>query len=231
MNFLDALTADDMAKSLPIKSLLENSLYYPGCGFDGTVIKYVNTTVPQWGITSYVYCDYGISEQALEERQDTFRGYNILGSRQVDVNELIPNGWTPVLPPGINPQAYLFNKNNWEAPYARWIVYERSREVGEEHGPRRFSLLYLGGEGVATYQALYWTNNLTAKAVAVFEHGWGGNWTDFGAPHGPLEWVLKTNLAGIPGYIYYNQDDLQWKCYELLHRGRDFTIWRRQIPC
>jgi hypothetical protein len=24
--------------------------------------------------------------------------------------------------------------------------------------PERFSLLYIGGEGVATYQALYWTH-------------------------------------------------------------------------
>jgi hypothetical protein len=41
------------------------------------------------------------------------------------------------------------------------------------HGPARFSLLFVGGEEVATYQALYWGNKVTATTIAIVQLGTG----------------------------------------------------------
>jgi len=51
----------------------------------------------------------------------------------------------------------------------------------ESYNPKRFSLLYIGGEGVATYQALYLSNRIKPKIVTVINPGtgFGLNWTDF----------------------------------------------------
>ena len=52
-------------------------------------------------------------------------------------------------------------------PFATWMVFERLPEFGEDHGPKRFSLLYLCADGVATYQALYWTHGVHPRAIAI----------------------------------------------------------------
>src|SRR5674476_982995 len=50
-------------------------------------------------------------------------------------------------------------------------VYERLEKFDDNFGPLKFSLLYIGGEGVATFQALYWAKKKTAKAVAIIQYG------------------------------------------------------------
>ena len=34
---------------------------------------------------------------------------------------------------------------------AHWVVFERNADRGEEHGPERFLLLFVCGEGLATF--------------------------------------------------------------------------------
>jgi hypothetical protein len=53
--------------------------------------------------------------------------------------------------------------------FALWAVLERTPEFDLNHGPDRFSLLYFGAEGVATYRALYRSNRATPAAAAVIQ--------------------------------------------------------------
>jgi hypothetical protein len=106
-------------------------------------------------------------------------------------------------------------------PFMQWVVYERDACRDESHGLKRFSLLYIGGEGVATYQALYWSNRQRPKAMAIIQPGtgFGLNWTDFREQGNPLNWVVKNNPAGTPDLIYYGgynraYDDFSWEEYE-----------------
>ena len=71
--------------------------------------------------------------------------------------------------------------------------------------PRKIFLLYIGGEGVATFQALFWTNNISPKALGIIQPGtgFGLNWTDFRDTNGSLAWVVNNNPAGQPDLIYY----------------------------
>jgi hypothetical protein len=225
---------------LPLNELLDNSFYYPSSHFDGGVIKYYSKE-----IQSFIYCDYGVGKNNLLNELDTFYGYNIVGSRPVKKEELIPSGWKMEIPPNIDMQRYYMHKNFIKSPFAYWAVYERKPEFDKNHGRKRFSLLYIGGEGVATYQALYWANKKSAKALAIIKpgHGFGGNWANFERQDGPLGWVVLNNKSGQPDIIFYLGDNLDWEGFKLIETispyyfGADndheppsgeVTIWKRE---
>lgn len=220
MNFFESLSKEEIEKGqLPHKNILWNSLFYPSSGFDGGVIKDCNTLARQREIFSFIYCDYTAGKIALHEAQSTFRGYHVFASRQVKKDELIPRGWKPKLPPDFDLERYESYKDLWQ-PFCTWIVYERDLNESEDHGPKRFSLLYIGGEGVATYQALYWSNKFVPTALAIIQpgDGFGFNWTSFGDEKGPLAWVVNQNPAGTPDIIYFGGIgkgySMTWKKYK-----------------
>lgn len=223
MGYLSQLSAADiLEKPVPLRELLVGSLYYPSSGFDANVIRYCNTTGRELDIDSYVYCDYGISEEDLMGEAHNFLGYHILASRPLTYKELLPHGWDVQIPPGISRQRYTQYSNAWR-PFARWIVYERDSDYAEDHGVARFSLMYLGTEGVATYQALYWMNKTYPKALAIIQpgHGFGLNWTDFTKPNRPFAWIIYNNPHGLPETLFYggvggrpDYDDLEWPGYQ-----------------
>lgn len=242
MSFLETLTANDISNGpLPIDGILKNSLYYPACEFDRNFVRLCNTDKRDLGIISYIYCDYPIGKDRFLEKQNTFHGYGIFGSRSVDPKELVPNGWTLKLLPGMHSEDYLKYKRYWQKPFAIWTVYQRDANRGEEHGPKRFSLLYLCGEGVATYQALYWSNRKTPRALVIWHPGtgFGLNWTDFRHRKGPLAWVVNENQAGIPEFVFHDSsarshEDFHWDNYCLdpittnLGMMEELLVYRRK---
>lgn len=227
MSTLEKLTREHITKGpLPIRSLLHNSLYYPSCGFDGGVIKDCNTHARALKISSFIYCDYATGKDAFMSEQNTFNGYHIFADRPVAQDELTPNGWQPIIPPGFTLRDYARYRDMWK-PFAHWTVYERDDDRSDIHGPLRFSLLYIGGEAVATFQALYWSNKLAPLGLAIIQPGtgFGLNWTDFRESGKPFEWVIRQNPDGQPVWIWYGgygngYEDLNWA---------DFTREQRLI--
>lgn len=222
---------------LPLMELLENSFYYPCSEFDGGVVKHNSRE-----IQSFIYCDYAISEEDLISHLTEFFGYRVLGHRSVSKEELIPSGWKMQIPPDVNIEEYYRYQNSFKPPFAHWIVYERLENFDDSHGSKRFSLLYIGGEGVATYQALYWSNKKTAKALGIIQPGtgFGLNWTDFRKEDGALGWVVLKNSYGTPEIIFYGgmgngEYALNWTNYqyagEILPYYRNsgrVTIWEKK---
>lgn len=205
-DILNELTPETIAHGeFPVRALLYNSVYYPASAFDGGVIRDCNVNRKDWEILSFVYCDYMETEEALH-LTDTPRGYRLLGERQLKEEELVPNGWTPELPPNLNTQRYQYTVRHFanRRPFATWMVFERLSEFGEDHGPKRFSLLFLCADGVAAYQALYWTHGVHPRAIAIIQPGtgFGGNWTDFFKKDDSFYWTVSHNPAGMPDYVY-----------------------------
>lgn len=241
MNYLDNLTADKITNdNLPLTEILANSYYYPACAFDGQLVKHAPNDV-----VNFVYCDYAKDEVALLRnlQNHRFNGYSILGQRSIKQEELVPNGWQPQLPPNFSTTAYAEIRNNARTPFAKWLVFQRQAGFDDTHGPMKFSLLYVGGEGVATYQALYWTNQIVPKAVAIIQaHGFAGNWTDFIDTDGHLFWVLHNNPSGVTNMIYYGgvgngyRNEFRWPYYEFGYLINSYyqdntgeaTVWRRK---
>jgi hypothetical protein len=239
MNKIDSLSKNEILNGqFPLEDLLKDSFYYPSSGFDGGVVKFFAKE-----FQSFIFCDYATGEEELLRQLNTFRGYRLLGNRSLQQDELVPNGWTMQAPPNFDIKKYYKYKDAFKKPFGHWAVFERIEDFDENHGPKRFSLIYIGGEGVATYQALYWSNKTTAKALAIIQPGtgFGLNWTDFGSSNGALAWVVMNNLFGKPDTIIYggigdSYNDFDWSEFQFERRIRPYyggktgevTIWKRK---
>jgi hypothetical protein len=125
-------------------------------------------------------------------------------------------------------------------PYCSWSIFQRGEDVPSIHGPPRFSLLYLCADGVAAFQALYYANSASPKAVAVIQPGtaFGGNWTDFDDPSGIFARTVFGNPKGSPQILLNggrgNRDFFREPCWpsytELIcfldkSRGGSIGVW------
>ena len=200
--FLESLTeAQIKDEPLPLRLLLWNSVYYPASGLDGGVIKYCNTLGRDMGIRSFVYCDNNTNEAELcENVADHFRGYTIFSHRSVSVWEL---GVKHLSMEPIDDRAKNKHLTPEGEPFCHWFIIERDSDFGDEHGPKRFSLLYLCCEGVTAYVQLYSQNEIVPKALAIIQPGtgFGGNWTDFRDYDAHLSFVLR-HIPYMPRYIF-----------------------------
>lgn len=176
----------DANNSLPLQDILADSLFYPAAGVDGSPVRHAKLL----GVNSFVYVDTITSEGKLDETfiLEPFRGYQIFGQRGLVKEDLIPNGWAPRLPESFDQglmEQYNFtmrltNANPLTA-FATWFILKRDQELDDTHGPESFSFLYIRGEGVATYQALYIEQKILPSIVAIIRPGtgFGGNYGDF----------------------------------------------------
>ena len=207
--WLANLTSSSMQNStFPLRELLEDSLYYPCSGLcDGRPIEHLGGN-----IVSFLYVDNGHSEEdfMIKLRTTGFLGYHVLETRKVTKKDLTPNGWQsrlPTLEDDENPSL-----NDEVRPFFIWTVLERMCNYPENHGPVRFSFLYLCSDAVATFHALYLTNEIAPKAVAIIRPGW--SWTDLKARNRIFaKSVLDSNPGGCPEYLLSDSEIPCWPEY------------------
>jgi hypothetical protein len=134
----------------PLHKLLRDSLYYPCSAFDGDPVKHLAGNV-----LSFVYADnlYSCGQLLAELENRGFRGYDPLSApRSVEPQELTAADW------------------NWPEPFfCIWSVFQRREGCDPNHGPKRFSLLYICSEAARTFRALYIENRVAPRAVAVIQ--------------------------------------------------------------
>jgi hypothetical protein len=181
--WLNCLTTDKIENAeFPIKEVLSGSLFYPAAGIDGSPIRH-------WviGVDSFIYVDALASKTDYLEKikNNAFKGYGLLAQRVLTKPDLTPQGWLPMKPKSLETDSYnkcvadLMADNT--GPFAIWAVFERLSDYSENHGPTRFSLLYIRGEACATYQALFVANRLLPRVICLIRPGtgFGGNFSNF----------------------------------------------------
>ena len=213
---------------LPITEVLQGSVFYPASAMDGRPVQYLA------GFShSFVYTDWYTSQKSLEGDLDTFRGYRVVGSRQVTKEELCFRPFQPILPEPTDEGRFLIGtlpateeelhfkslrpilpnhsvrysyRPNPETdlyPFALWAIYERHDGYTDEHGPERFSLLFIGGEGAATFQSLYYSNQCAPSVIALIKcAGHWGDWHSFYESKGVFARSVMQNQYGTPDYIF-----------------------------
>lgn len=166
--------------SFNVKEVLKDSLYYPSSEFDGDPIKYF-----MGNVYSFVYVDYGVSRENLLNELETkgIYGYHIIHQEPIYQDQLRASTYrnkSLPKPRGLRNLREHF-QNYIQPPFCEWIVFERNADKTDRFNPKRFSLLYLCAEGVATYQEIYVKNGIKPKIIAIIQpgHGFGMNWTDF----------------------------------------------------
>lgn len=196
---------------VPMDDLLKDSLYYPACRTDGRPIRLCNTLWRNLGINSFVYCDFDVSEEEFLWDTRTVLGYHVLGHRSLRKEEYIPKDWRlEMVPAGASSvpgarsrywDSFLGTKDG-PAHFAHWVVFERNSDRGEDHGPERFSLLFVCGEGLATFQQLYCSRGLAPRMLCFIQcWGFAGNWTNFTGVGAPFHQTLRKYRECIPEWL------------------------------
>lgn len=185
---------------LPLRSLLEDSLFYPASGFDGNPVQLLGGNV-----LSFVYADCGFCEngsfyenflKALTGQGQTskFLGYSMIAGRGVDRSEIVDMEWVPSV--GFPPTHPC---HEWESrAFAHWSVWKRDEYRDENHGPLLLSLLFLGWEALAAFKATY-VDRVAPKIIAIIQPGGGG--ASLKADDGQFKHMVMTNRAGVSEYL------------------------------
>lgn len=196
---------------LPLREILTRSMFYPACGLDGRGVQYFAGAVH-----SFVYVDFTCRREDVLKNLNTFKGYRLVFAKDIDQSNLGIKSFEPH-------QNILSDNNRFNNDYhpyfsyAIWAVFERLEEFGPEHGPERFSFLYIGGEAVSVYWSLYWRRRMMPFAITLIRcDGFTGNWTSFLNDKGELaSLVMFSERWRSPKYLFCG------------HGGRDARApWR-----
>ena len=207
-------------------AMLERSVYYPASGLDGNPLERLGAH-----FASFVYADYDARFDAASVRKEllSVEGYRVLGDRVLSRDEADVTAWTHA--PGF--------AGRLGRPFAQWAILERLPTFDDRHGPRRLSFLFLGADGVAAYEGLYAANGLAPAVLAIVHPGtgFGGNWTDFADPRGPLCDAVLGGGRPAPRYLYSHASGAgtaPWPAYDhhvaALHAAANIHLWGRQSP-
>lgn len=253
MSYIDDLHADNLTLQFNLSALLENSVFYPASGIDGIDIECLTQS---HSYASFIHVDYTTArDTVVAAMTHHFRpvGYELMGGTVIPITQeqLTPDGFTPhFTPPNVHERARLqrdfirraFNGQSLRRPFALWAVFELSPLLTAKKGKiKRFSLLHLGGEAVATFDALYLNRAINPSAVVISNpgEGYGDNWTLFTNPSFRLHVMMLDNVsqgATMPRHIFTNMTNgptapCFWPGYHFegtCHAGSHNVIYRYQ---
>lgn len=194
----------EVPQQFPLSNILEDSVFYPASAFDGDPVK-----VLSGAYFSFVYVDYSYGRDRLsaELQQSGFLGYRQLFRRSVSEHELAPNGLAYVVSPTrdeLRRTTEMYNQYaRADQAFCEWIVFEREALRGPDHGPERFSLLYLLADGAAAYQALFRANATAPAVLALVQpgHAFGRNATNYFETGGLMHRSVTFSSSAYPKYL------------------------------
>lgn len=196
----------------------EKTVFYPGSGCDGHPVALFGGS---HATHSFIYADYGTSaKRIIEELKDpttSFHGYDLFDVLELNEKDIVPNGWRPTLAyENLKHRIKDINKFATEK-FAFLAVLERKYTFDERHGPERLAILFLGADGIASYDAIYCQPSIFEPpfAILIEDHGFGGNYDSFGS--GSLLERISNSAKIFPKYILTNNSDRLWHSYEDLN--------------
>ena len=187
-------------------------VYYPGSGTDGHAVKCFGST---HSAHCFVYADYMVEQSRIEaellhsspQNSRCFLGYHSLARIQLAENDLTPDGWKsqgdsmhkPLQTPRVTPYGFL-------------EVLERDDNLNDTHGAYRLAILFLGADGIATYDALFCQQKgISPFAAFIQDHGFGGNDDKFGGG-GMLEKLAAQDNV-FPRFLMVAENSKPWAGY------------------
>ena len=188
------------------------TVYYPGSGDDGQPVELCALS---HAAHSFIYVDQAVDRdtllERLNDREKGFRGYAIVHQESVSGDVLRPSGWTSHVSEE-EARASAHFRDSFVEPFGWFVALDR-QGGGEGHGPRRLAILFIGGDGIASYDALYCQRDGTPPAflAVIQDHGFGGNYNRFGQD-GLLELVAgRTDVR--PNFLLVGENSGPWTGY------------------
>lgn len=192
-------------------------VYYPGSGFDGEAVRLFASTK---SAHCFLYADYMIQKQSLlqklEQEGGAFTGYQTIARVHLTDQEIAARYWVQHAydKPTTKPIKYMFAQEMQSAPFAFLEVLERKPEFNESFGAERIAILFVGGDGVATYDALFCQQDSKPLfALVLQDHGFGGNYTLFGK--GGIMHDIAKQCQKHPQYLWVDPSSTKpWDGYQ-----------------
>lgn len=187
-------------------------VYYPGSGTDGQPVELFGST---HSAHSFLYVDYGVPQAAIEADLDhaarRFRGYHTLARIQLAERDLNHNQW--VQHADFGESAGNRNRYGGTPPFGFLEVLERDHGLDDDHGARRFAVIFLGADGIAAYDALFCQKQFAVKpfALVIQDHGFGGNYDKYG--QGGLLWRIANQCDALPQFLWVAENSRAWNGY------------------
>jgi hypothetical protein len=196
-------------------------VFYPGSGNDGHAVEVFGAS---HSAHCFVYSDYMLGEDSilddLNSKHRSLKGYNTFAIESVNQTEISPSNWRSHLTETqrqlvIEGFSRFFRRSPPQA-YGMFVVFERDEQFDNTHGPERLAILFLGADGHATFDALFCQDNQTPPfAVLLQDHGFGGNYCDFG--EGGIMQNIASRTNRLPKYLLVSSCTKEWPDYELVN--------------
>jgi len=189
-------------------------VFYPGSGSDGHPVQVFGSS---HACHCFVYADYWVGKDELETelKAHGFKGYSSLVRVDLKQSEIL-GPWQHHLEPSEFEEAKR-KSGHWAdvVPYGILEILERDEKLDETHGPKRLAVLFLGADGLATYDALFCQQiSKPLFGMVLQDHGFGGNYDRFGK--GGLMEKIAARTNSRPHYILAGDDTDVWDGYYAL---------------
>jgi hypothetical protein len=201
-------------------------VFYPGCGEDGHAVKVFGSS---HSAHCFVYADYSVGAgsitTALDSLATRFAGYQSIARKNFQEKDLSPDGWSPHATPDL--------RNSWNEHIRQMStiqvqsfgfleILQRNDGLDDSHGASRLAILFLGADGHAAYDALFCQDGQLAPfAVLLQDHGFGGNYCQFGRNGFMSEVAVQTNR--IPELLLVGRGTDPWPNFQQVE-GLEPTI-------
>ncbi len=228
---IDVLTADAEAMPkwladytpgdpFPRKNFFASRIvYYPGSETDGHPLRIFGKA---HAAHCFVYADYNFSAATVDEQLSNEentqhpKGYKLLDLLELQENELTPHGWTPHCNVDMNRHNFGDSRPP-EGPFARFAVLQRKDSFDDDHGPERLAYIHVGGDGYATFDALFCQEAFNLPyAVLLQDHGFGMNWNrdGFGGEENLLRQLAQGSGKPQPEWLFVAEHTEPWPGYQ-----------------
>lgn len=210
----------------PVEDVLSDSVYYPASNDD-----YYPIYAYSGFSHSFIYVDPHIR---IQPEYQKLRGYKLSMSREVLKEELCYRPYQALLPTEndgdlvkLKKMSFLLESaGNSGKPFALWQIYDRI-ESFNWGDPERISVLRITGEGIATYQALFFSNQV--KPLLIFNKCCTCcTWSIFEERGGFFNRTVLANPAGIPNYMasWDSLENSVWDGYKRrIESKKFFPVW------
>ncbi len=186
-------------------------VFYPGSGNDGQPVSIFGGTR---SAHCFVYADYGMAKSTLERNlhETSFKGYHNVARLNVAQDEIVPHGWTQHLNSDRQGRAIYQFAREIGNPFAFLEVLERNEDLDDQHGAKRLCILFIMADGVAAFDAMFCqVHSAPLFALVLQDHGFGGNYTCFGA--GGLMDEIASRANSQPEYLLCADNTNPWNGY------------------
>ena len=195
------------------KFFASRTVYYPGSGNDGQPVKFCALSR---AAHTFVFVDRGVDRETIVKRlndpKEGFLGYEIDRQQELTEDILRPGGWTP----------HFSEKDvaNTDLPvrcleesFGLFVVLKRT-DGDEDRGPRRVAIIFIGGEGIASYDALYCQNDDTPPPYLVVVQDWIRDCSPDRFGQGGLLERIAQKCGVWPKLLLVGEPSKPWKGYE-----------------